>query len=100
MASSLGQIRHLVAMRHKVSRHPRILRLQGRCPARLQEPSMFNLLSTFIATFAALCKGLLVLAGVLLGAVAFVLLLGSLLAAGVIGLIEAWRGAPAQGAQA
>lgn len=61
---------------------------------------MFILLSTFIATFAALCKGLLVLAGVLLGGLAFVLLLGSLLAAGVIGLIEAWRGAPAQVAQA
>ncbi len=61
---------------------------------------MFILLSTFIATFVALCKGFLVLIGVLLGGLAFVFLLGSLLTAGVIALIEAWRGSSAQVAQA
>ncbi len=61
---------------------------------------MFIFLTTFIATFVFLCKGLLVLAGVLLGGMAFLFLLSGLLAAGVIALIEAWRESSAQTAQA
>ena len=51
---------------------------------------MFILLTTFIATFVALCKGFLVLVGVLLGGLAFIVLLGSLLVAGFLALLDAW----------
>ncbi len=51
---------------------------------------MLILISTFIATFMALCKGLMVLIGVLLGGVTFVVLLGALLVAGVNALVKTW----------
>lgn len=53
---------------------------------------MFILLSAFIVTFVALCKGFLILMGVLFGGLAFVVLLGSLLIAGFLALIDAWSG--------
>lgn len=51
---------------------------------------MFTLLTAFIVTFVALCKGLMVVIGVLLGGAAFLALLGFLLVAGVTALIESW----------
>ncbi len=56
---------------------------------------MFTLISTFIATFMALCKGLMVLIGTLLGGAAFVALLGTLLVAGVKALVKTWLDQPA-----
>jgi hypothetical protein len=47
---------------------------------------MFTLLAAFIATFVALCKGLMLLIGVLLG--------------GVTALIEAWHAHDTVGARA
>ncbi|MGA8010085.1 MAG: hypothetical protein WCA24_11920 [Thiomonas sp.] len=56
---------------------------------------MFRILTTFIATFVALCKGLMVLIGVLLGGAAFLLVLFALLVGGVKALIHAWYHKPA-----
>lgn len=56
---------------------------------------MFLILTTFIATFVALCKGLMVLIGVLLGGTAFLLVLFALLVGGVTALIHAWYDKPA-----
>ena len=53
------------------------------------------IITTFIATFVALCKGLMVFLGVLFGGVAFLLVLLALLAAGVNALIRAWFDKPA-----
>ena len=61
---------------------------------------MFTLLTAFIATFVALCKGLMWLIGVLLGGAAFLFLLGALLVAGVTGLIQAWHARDTVGARA
>ncbi len=52
-------------------------------------------ITSFIATFVALCKGLMVFLGVLFGGVAFLLVLLTLLAAGVNALIRAWFDKPA-----
>jgi hypothetical protein len=48
------------------------------------------ILTTFIATVVALCKGLMVLIGVLLGGAAFLRVLFALLVGGVNALIHAW----------
>lgn len=56
---------------------------------------MFTLLTAFLATFIALCKGLMVVIGTLLGGAAFLTLLGFLLVAGVTALIESWFNKPA-----
>ena len=61
---------------------------------------MFTLLAAFIATFVALCKGLMLLIGVFLGGAAFLFLLGALLVAGVTGLIQAWHDRDTVGARA
>ena len=61
---------------------------------------MFTLLAAFIATFVALCKGLMLLIGVLLGGAAFLFLLGALLVAGVTALIQAWYARDTVGARA
>ncbi|NNM64774.1 MAG: hypothetical protein HKL99_09230 [Burkholderiales bacterium] len=53
---------------------------------------MLILITTFIATFVTLSKGLMVLLGVLFGGVAFVLVLFALLVAGVSALIESCSG--------
>lgn len=55
---------------------------------------MFTLLTAFIVTFVALCKGLMVVIGALLGGVAFLTLLAFLLVAGVTALIESWSAQP------
>ncbi|OZB55290.1 hypothetical protein [Thiomonas sp.] len=61
---------------------------------------MFTLLTAFIATFVALCKGLMLLIGALLGGAAFLFLLGALLVAGVNALIQAWYARDTVGARA
>lgn len=53
---------------------------------------MFLVITTFITTFVALCKGFMVLVGVMLGTAAFLFLLFVMLVAGVNALIEAWLG--------
>jgi hypothetical protein len=59
------------------------------------ESIMFTLITTFIATFVALCKGLMVFIGVLLGGAAFLLVLSALLVCMVNALIKAWFEEPA-----
>ena len=61
---------------------------------------MFTLLTAFITTFVALCKGLMLLIGALLGGAAFLFLLGALLVAGVNALIQAWYARDTVGARA